>query len=129
VTGYGKAGGFIDAELTPWLAGVQCRECHGPGEAHRAAPAKMNIIAVPGIETCRHCHTAGQDPGFDYRTKIAWVHSAGLSSEKTKAKPVLLANPDRFNFGVVEEGMPVIAVAELRNSGDRSLTISGLRTN
>ncbi len=129
VTGYGKPGGFTDAELTPWLAGVQCRECHGPGVTHRTAPARTNIIALPGIETCRRCHTAGQDPGFDYQTKVKWVHATPVSSEKTKAKPVLLANPDHFNFGLVEEGSPVIALAELTNPGDRSLTVSGLRTN
>jgi hypothetical protein len=34
VTGYEKESGFIDYELTPELAGIQCEECHGPGSTH-----------------------------------------------------------------------------------------------
>ncbi|MGD0660399.1 MAG: cytochrome c family protein [Syntrophorhabdales bacterium] len=74
-TGCGQPGGFIDKELTPELAGVQCEECHGPGRRHAAAPGKENIIGVPGIATCRRCHTASQDPGFDYGRKAKLVHS------------------------------------------------------
>ncbi len=73
-TGYDRAGGFIDAEITPGLAGVQCEACHGPGRQHAVAPAKESIAGAPGIETCRRCHTPGQDPGFDYGRKVKGVH-------------------------------------------------------
>jgi hypothetical protein len=75
-TGYGQPGGFIDNELTPELAGVQCEECHGPGRQHAAAPESGHITAAPDVATCRQCHTASQDPGFDYARKAKDVHRA-----------------------------------------------------
>jgi predicted CXXCH cytochrome family protein len=72
VTGYGEPGGFIDHELTPEVAGVQCEACHGPGSNHKGG--KKDIIAVPGEDKCRQCHTPGQDPKFDYKRKVLDVH-------------------------------------------------------
>ena len=72
VTGYGGTGGFIDHELTPEMAGVQCETCHGPGSKHKGG--KSDIIAVPAEDKCRQCHTSGQDPKFDYKKKAAEVH-------------------------------------------------------
>lgn len=34
VTGWGKPGGFVDAETSAHLLGVQCESCHGAGSAH-----------------------------------------------------------------------------------------------
>mgnify|MGYP001769630181 CR=1 FL=1 len=72
VTGYGQSGGFIDSELTPEMGGVQCEACHGPGSRHTGG--KKDIVAVPGEDTCRQCHTVGQDPKFDYKRKAVEVH-------------------------------------------------------
>ena len=74
VTGYEKDGGFIDYELTPEMAGVQCEVCHGPGSGHAESPMKKNIIKESGAALCRQCHTKGQDPGFDYKEKAKNVH-------------------------------------------------------
>lgn len=75
VTGFEETGGFIDAELTPELVGVQCEECHGPGKAHAADPDKRgNIIAEPAETKCRKCHVQGQDPNFDYNKKARLIH-------------------------------------------------------
>lgn len=74
VTGYEKDGGFIDYELTPEMAGVQCEVCHGPGSNHVSNPVKENIIKESGQELCRECHTEGQNPGFDYEVKVKDVH-------------------------------------------------------
>jgi predicted CXXCH cytochrome family protein len=74
VTGYEKDGGFIDYELTPEMAGVQCEVCHGPGSQHATSPTKKNIIKESSAALCRQCHTEGQDPGFNYATKVRSVH-------------------------------------------------------
>jgi len=74
VTGYEKDGGFIDYELTPEMAGVQCEVCHGPGGKHVGDPMGGKMVREPGEELCRACHTKGQDPGFDYAEKIKSAH-------------------------------------------------------
>ena len=75
VTGYEQDGGFIDYELTPEMAGVQCEVCHGAGSIHIASPIAKNITKKSDAELCRKCHTQGQDPGFDYEVKVKGVHS------------------------------------------------------
>jgi predicted CXXCH cytochrome family protein len=74
VTGYEQDGGFIDYELTPEMAGVQCEVCHGPGSEHVASPMTKNIIKESGAALCRQCHTEGQDPGFNYSVKVKNLH-------------------------------------------------------
>ena len=75
VTGYEQDGGFIDYELTPEMAGVQCEVCHGPGGEHVTNPAEKDMIKASGAVLCRQCHTEGQDPGFNYEVKVKDVHS------------------------------------------------------
>jgi hypothetical protein len=78
VTGYEQDGGFLDIELTPEMAGVQCEACHGPGSNHLTNVAEEPLQSkVPGVEICRKCHTAKQDPGFFYKEKSARVHPVG----------------------------------------------------
>jgi len=74
VTGYERDGGFIDYELTPEMAGVQCEACHGPGSEHVASPMAKNIVKESGAALCRQCHTEGQDKGFNYDVKVKNVH-------------------------------------------------------
>lgn len=70
VVAYNLDGGFIDIELTPELADVQCEACHGPGRAHMEAGGKADlIIRKPQEETCRVCHTKGQDKNFNFEEK------------------------------------------------------------
>ena len=73
VTGYELDGGFIDYDLTPEMAGVQCESCHGPGSGHVANPA-AGMTKNGGAELCRQCHTEKQDPGFSYEEKVKRVH-------------------------------------------------------
>jgi predicted CXXCH cytochrome family protein len=73
-TGYEEEGGFIDYELTPEMAGVQCEVCHGPESNHVMNPGEDNIIENAGAALCRQCHTEKQDPGFNYEEKIKQAH-------------------------------------------------------
>jgi hypothetical protein len=74
VVAYEKDGGFIDMELTPELADVQCESCHGPGKQHTETVSADAIVGHPGEETCRTCHTEAQDKNFDYEKKSKLVH-------------------------------------------------------
>jgi predicted CXXCH cytochrome family protein len=74
VTGYEKDGGFIDYELTPEMAGVQCEACHGAGSQHAESPSAKNITKESGAVLCRQCHTERQDAGFNYAVKAKAVH-------------------------------------------------------
>ena len=75
VVGLG-AQGFLSAELTPNLAGVQCENCHGPAKAHLQTPAGVkpgpvlaaqgNERSQPGEATCRTCHVGSHSPTFEY---------------------------------------------------------------
>jgi hypothetical protein len=60
VTGYGKPGGFVDAESTPALAGTTCQGCHGPGSAHIAKGLKKEqrrqTIERTPKDACTKCH-------------------------------------------------------------------------
>jgi hypothetical protein len=71
---YEQDGGFIDMELTPELAGVQCETCHGPGLKHRDSADPEHIIRNSQKEGCRTCHTPGQDANFDFEAKVKKIH-------------------------------------------------------
>jgi len=66
----GEESGFVDIESTPYLAGVGCEVCHGPGKTHVADPKPGNIIRKPPETTCRRCHTPARDDNFSYEDDI-----------------------------------------------------------
>lgn len=66
VTGYEKPGGST-VTANEALRGVQCEECHGPGQAHAKAPKKPGLIArEPKPDMCAtSCHHPPHVEGFD----------------------------------------------------------------
>ncbi|HVN95277.1 MAG TPA: cytochrome c family protein [Syntrophorhabdaceae bacterium] len=77
VTGYGEDGGFIDYDLTPEMAGVQCEQCHGAGRKHVETGGEVGLpVRSMGQAACRRCHTPGQDANFDYQKKVRSVHGS-----------------------------------------------------
>ncbi len=65
-TGYGQSGGFRDMGTTPWLAGVQCESCHGPGSLHVTSGGALPYGSVSALD-CVWCHTVTQSPDFTYQ--------------------------------------------------------------
>jgi len=84
-TGYGRYSGY-DAETekkgAPYLRGVQCEACHGPGTVH----ARDGAYVRSARESCRVCHTSKWSPGFDFETFWRRVsHRAAADSTKAGA--------------------------------------------
>jgi hypothetical protein len=74
VTGYGQPGGFRDMTSTPWLMGVQCESCHGPGGLHVMKGGALPYGSVSALD-CVRCHTVKQSPDFSYeRGQMEGIH-------------------------------------------------------
>jgi hypothetical protein len=133
VVGYGETGGFLDQELTLELAGVQCESCHGSGKGHIDAPDGMHdIIRSPTEKDCRTCHTTGQDPHFDFQSKIALVHgeaTAGDSGQAAKPPPsrvnsTLFVDKTVHELAPVREGTPAIVYTRVKNVGNEAIHVT-----
>jgi len=133
VVGYGETGGFLDHELTPELAGVQCESCHGPGKHHIDSPDdRLNIISSPSEKECRNCHTIEQDPHFDFKKKANLVHSediigdSGQSAESptSRVNSKLSIEKAIHELGRVQEGTPAIVYTQIRNTGEETIRVT-----
>jgi hypothetical protein len=65
--GYGFSSGYTSEAETPFYAGVQCANCHGPAGAHYiypADPARRPLISL-SAEICGGCHQDFHHPYFD----------------------------------------------------------------
>jgi hypothetical protein len=66
-TGYGRPGGYdpeTEQKGAPYLQGVQCEACHGPGTMH----ARDGSYVKSARESCRACHTSKWSPDFEFET-------------------------------------------------------------
>ena len=81
-TGFRKPSGFINLNVNPELANIQCEQCHGAGNLHilfrqrgEAEVAKLGTVALERardygkvrVTTCLQCHTVERDDDFSYR--------------------------------------------------------------
>lgn len=68
--------GLASPELTPYLKGNQCENCHGPGSAHAQSPDDKSLreflsSAVKNADSnrlCLKCHDEDNSPHFDFST-------------------------------------------------------------
>ncbi len=56
--------GFRDPVSTPWLAGVRCEACHGPGGSHLLDPRGKGTILPGDAGSCGACHDPRVAPGL-----------------------------------------------------------------
>lgn len=67
VVGYNKTGGFVGAETHSKLENVGCESCHGLGTRHDSFTKTSGKVAEA---VCTTCHTAANDPGWNYAAKL-----------------------------------------------------------
>ena len=69
-TGYGKPGGFVSVEKTPYLKNAGCEVCHGPGAIHVKTRSPDDIKRHLTMEDCEVCHTSERVKAFRYKPLI-----------------------------------------------------------
>jgi hypothetical protein len=67
VLGFKSDGGYVNQQLTPQFANVQCESCHGPRREHVMMPGKKNNLSskIDPKKSCAECHTPPHSPGFN----------------------------------------------------------------
>lgn len=84
-TGYGRPTGYdpvAETEGAPYLLGVQCEACHGPGTLH----ARDGSGAARARASCRQCHTSKWSPDFEFETY--WARAAHCGSRADSLRRV-----------------------------------------
>jgi hypothetical protein len=69
-TGYGKPGGFVSIEKTPYLKNAGCEVCHGPGELHAKTRNPGYIKRHLITKDCEVCHISERVKAFRYKPLI-----------------------------------------------------------
>jgi hypothetical protein len=86
-TGFEYVSGWQSEEKTPYLAGNQCENCHGPGSKHAAEPdnaefTKLMKVTVADAQRpdglCARCHDQDNSPHFDFADYWAEIDHTGL---------------------------------------------------
>lgn len=87
VVGYGLPNGFVDEATTPWLAGVQCENCHGPAGTHAEnfEDPSMRPPVTISAAVCGGCHNDFHHPTYD-----EWLEAGHAE----------VSEPGMFNAGV-----------------------------
>ena len=91
-TGFRYESGWRSETATPYLAGNQCENCHGPGSRHATEPDHPDFRRLIAVKTepvrkalCIQCHDHDNSPDFDDARYWSQVIHNGLD-EKTDPK-------------------------------------------
>jgi len=134
VVGFETDGGYIDMNVTPELADVQCEACHGPGRKHVENGGDPAFITQKADEAvCRTCHTEGQDKNFDFEKKKLWVHTPQPKSQETTPQAAagsLVFSSTRISFGdKMIEGDLVKKPVTITNTSKEVVTLVNVTTS
>ncbi len=88
--------GFRDPDTTPYLGGVGCEGCHGPGSTHVADPYNKSLfdkggpnVTKPGLDVCMRCHDEENSHRFQARYKdvLPLVNHEGVPLDRRTVVP------------------------------------------
>jgi len=87
-TGFAYNSGWRSEAKTPYLAGNQCENCHGPGSVHAAKPGDVAIrktLALTADQAdknlfCVRCHDEENDRDFDFTKRWGEIVHKGLDT-------------------------------------------------
>ncbi|MEW5796171.1 MAG: multiheme c-type cytochrome [Candidatus Zixiibacteriota bacterium] len=91
----GHQGGLPGLVGTWTFNGVQCEECHGPGEFHAAEPYKFAMEIDRSSEACGKCHIRGSVQKIP--AKSGWVEHHEQWNEMFRTKHAALECVDCHN--------------------------------
>ena len=104
-TGFEYTSGWKSPDLTAFLKGNQCENCHGPASKHVEAPddktylSALHLTADQADKTrlCLRCHDEDNSPHFDFAKYYAQIVHKGLDDYQDprshKGRPAKVATP------------------------------------
>jgi hypothetical protein len=89
-TGFEYNSGWRSKDETPYLAGNQCENCHGPGSKHVEEPDNTEFRKLMSLtaeqanrnQLCTYCHDGDNSPHFDFATYYGKITHKGLDDYK-----------------------------------------------
>jgi Cytochrome c554 and c-prime len=101
-TGFPYVSGWRSEAATPYLAGNQCENCHGPGSKHAADPDNAllrHAMSRPNEHDrktlCYRCHDNDNSPDFDFTRYWAKIAHKSLDDySDPKVHHGVTARPD-----------------------------------
>src|SRR5262249_33642059 len=79
-------GGYRSPDLTAYLKGNQCENCHGPASRHVSEPdnvafrqpLKLDAAEFDRNRRCVHCHDEDNSPEFSFQKYYSQIAHKGL---------------------------------------------------
>ncbi len=118
--GSGFSTGFIDETTTPFFAGVQCENCHGPAGSHILDVNNLAVrpVKTPSAMLCGGCHN-----GFHHPTYEEWTTAPHSIVVPDVAANFLTTNATARmqSCGPCHSGAVRLALLDWKNKGTLTL--------